>query len=134
MVFKAGASGNPSGRKPGIPDRRARLRDALEGSADELLQKAVAMAIDGDQAMLSLLINRVLPAVRPETAPVRVDLPNGSLAERAEAVVTAVASGALSASTASELLAGLGVVGRLTELDEITRRLEALEARSGGGQ
>jgi hypothetical protein len=87
-----------------------------------------------DQAMLGLLINRVLPAVRPETAPVRVDLPNGSLAERAEAVVAAVASGGLSASVASELLAGPGVVGRLRELDEITKRLTALQARSGGGQ
>ena len=55
-------------------------------------------------------------------------------AEQATALVNAAASGALSASTASELLAGLGVVGRLTELDEITKRLTALEVRSGGGQ
>ena len=78
MVFKAGQSGNPSGRKPGIPDRRARLRDALEGNADELLQKAVQMAMDGDQAMLSLLINRVMPATKPESAPMNVSLPEGT--------------------------------------------------------
>jgi len=56
------------------------------------------------------------------------------LEEQATALVNAAASGAMPASTASELLAGLGVVGRLTELGEITAQLQALEARSGGGQ
>jgi hypothetical protein len=132
MVFKAGVSGNPSGRKPGIPDRRARLRDALEGDADELLQKAVQMAKDGDTAMLSLLISRMLPAVRPESAPLKVDLPSGSLADQAGALVEAAASGEIPASTAGELLVGMGVVAKLRELDELTKRLDALERAAGG--
>ncbi len=134
MVFKAGTSGNPKGRPPGIQDRRSRLRDALAEQSDELLATAVAMAKNGDTTMLSFLINRILPASKPETAPTEIALPVGSLAEQATALVKAAASGAMSASTAGELLAGLGVVGRLTELDEFARRLAALEARSGGGQ
>ena len=107
---------------------------ALPEQGNELLATAVEMAKNGDTTMLSFLINRILPASKPETAPTEIALPAGSLTEQATAVVNAAASGALSASTAGELLAGLGVVGRLTELDEITKRLTALEARSGGGQ
>ncbi len=134
MVFKAGQSGNPSGRKPGIPDRRARLRDALEGKSDELLQKAVQMAMDGDQAMLSLLINRVMPATKPESAPMNVSLPEGTLSDKAGALVDAAANGEVPTSSAAELLSAMAIVAKLRELDELTKRLEALEARSGGGQ
>jgi hypothetical protein len=134
MPYKPGQSGNPKGRPPGIQDRRSRLRDALADQGDELLATAVEMAKGGDTTMLSFLINRILPASKPETAPTEIALPAGSLTEQATALVNAAASGAMSVSVASELLAGLGVVGRLTELDEIAKRLETLEARSGGGQ
>jgi hypothetical protein len=132
MTFKKGISGNPRGRPPGSADKRARLRAALEGRSDELLEQAVASAKAGDTAVLTFLLGRILPAPRPETAPVTVALPEGSLADRAEALVEAAADGSLPASVAGELLAGLGVVGRLKELGELTKRLEALEARSGG--
>jgi hypothetical protein len=131
-MFTKGMSGNPRGRPPGILDRRAKLKATLEDHAGDLLEQAVAQAKAGDSQAMTFLLGRLLPATRPESAPVSVTLPEGSLADRAEALVAAAADGSLPASVAGELLAGLGVVGRLRELDELTKRLEALEARSGG--
>jgi hypothetical protein len=64
-------NGNP-GRKPGSKNRSTVLTSALlEGEAEELLRKAVALALDGDVLMLKFLLGRLLPKERP----VRVDLP-----------------------------------------------------------
>lgn len=130
MKFKPGTSGNPAGRPKGIADARVRLRAALEPHADALLEVAVTAAKGGDTAMLAFLLSRALPATRPESAPVSIELPQGAgLTGQAEAIVTAAASGALPASTAGELLAGLATVAKLRETDALEARLAALEER-----
>lgn len=134
MKFQPGHSGNPRGRPPGVPDRRSQLRAQLESDSTELLEKAVEMAKAGDRTMLAFLIGRILPATKPESAAMRVNLPGGSLADQAGALVDAAANGEVPASATGELLAGMAVVAKLRELDELTKRLEALEARAGGGQ
>lgn len=129
-MFKPGQSGNPAGRPKGIVDSRHRLRAALEPHADGLLEQAIALAKGGDAGMLSFLLSRALPAVKPESAPVVVELPEGAgLTERAEAIVAAAAAGALPASVAAELLSGLGTIAKLRESDELEARIAALEER-----
>jgi len=133
MSFKPGQSGNPSGRPKGIIDSRHRLRAALDPHADELLARAVEMAKAGDVAVLTFLLGRAMPAPKPETAPIEVALPDGSLTQKAEALVAAAASGALPASTAAELLSGLATVAKLREVDELEARIAALETRTAQG-
>ena len=129
MSFRKGESGNPGGRPKGIVDSRHRLRTALEPHADALLAQAVEMAKAGDVAVLTFLLGRAMPAPKPETAPINVEIPDGTLTQKAEALVTAAASGVLPVSTAAELLGGLATVARLREVDELEARLTALEER-----
>lgn len=129
MTFANGRSGNPRGRPAGIFDSRHRLREALDTHADALLAQASEMAKAGDVAVLMFLLGRAMPAPKPETAPINVEIPDGTLTAKAEALVAAAASGALPASTAAELLGGLATVARLREVDELEARLAALEER-----
>lgn len=132
MSFSKGESGNPAGRPRGIVDSRHRLRAALDPHADELLAQAVELAKAGDVGVLTFLLNRVMPAPKPETAPINITIPDGTLAQRADAIVAAAASGALPASVAAELLSGLATVARLREVDELEARIAALEGLQRG--
>lgn len=60
--FVEGQSGNPSGRPKGIPDRRTIFREMIEPHREALVQKAIALALDGNEQMLRLLLDRLLPA------------------------------------------------------------------------
>jgi hypothetical protein len=61
---------------------------------------------------------------------IELDLPKGaSLTEQGEAIVQAVADGLIPPGQAGALLTGLGNVARLKEMDELTARIEALEAK-----
>ncbi len=131
MPYRPGQSGNPSGRPKGSIDGRVRLRKALEGEAPEILRVMVAKALAGDVSAASLLLNRLIPAVRAESAPVVVGLTGTSPAERAANLVDAVAAGQIPSSIGAELVAALANVARLREAEVLEARLTALEERMG---
>lgn len=62
MPFKPGESGNPKGRPKGIVDRRARYLEIIEQYGDKLVEKAIEKAFWGNEQMLKLLLDRILPA------------------------------------------------------------------------
>lgn len=52
LAFKTGQSGNPSGRPKGTKDKRSAFRSMVEPSCTQLIQKAIDMALGGNEAML----------------------------------------------------------------------------------
>lgn len=94
---------------------------------DAILEAVITAAKGGDLQAASLLLARVAPPLKPVQDPVRVALPDGTLTEKAAAILDRVAAGDLSPSDAKLLLDGLGQVARITEIDDLTRRVEALE-------
>ncbi|MDM8545171.1 DUF5681 domain-containing protein [Candidatus Venteria ishoeyi] len=126
MPFQKGQSGNPSGRPPGIQDKRAALRDLLDPHADELVKQAVKMALEGDTAALKLCLDRLIPPMK--TAPVNIPgLAVGSLAERGAAVLDALGGGEIEPAQGAVLLSALQSQARIVEVSEIIERLEVLE-------
>jgi hypothetical protein len=126
--WKKGESGNPKGRTQGSGEI-GRLRASIAAQVPEIIAKLTEQAKAGDSAAARLLLERVLPPVRPAEQPAPIELPtDGTLAEQGRAVLNAAGAGELAPSQAAQLLAGLGSLAKLIETDELAARVAALEA------
>ena len=124
--WKAGESGNPAGRKPGSGEV-AKMRAAMAKHVPALLAVLVERAMGGDIGAARLLLERTIAPLKASEETARLALPDGTLTEQGRAVVAAVAAGELSPGQGAALLASLGTLARLTEADEMERRIAALE-------
>lgn len=129
MAFKKGKSGNPTGKPIGAKSRLTKLREGLTKDLPGLLDKVKSAALAGDMTAAKMLLDRTLPPVRAESAPVHIpELAEGkTLSEKAQAIINAVANGVLAPSIASELLSALGAVCKIIETDDLENRIAALE-------
>lgn len=125
--FKPGQSGNPNGRPKGIKDRRTVFRELVEPHSDELVQKAIQMALDGDQQMLRLLLDRVLPAKPKDDLISNSFLVEGTMSDQARNIIKMLSDGQLALSEGIGLLKTMNQQIDLIEYDEIDRRLTVLE-------
>lgn len=130
--WRPGQSGNPAGRRRGS-GKVAALRASIEANVPAILEALTAQALAGDSGAAKLLLERVLAPLKTEELPVRVDLPeDADLADTGRAVLAQAAAGQLSPTQAGALLSGLGTLARVVEVDEILRRVEALEEKANG--
>ena len=128
--FKPGISANPNGRPKGTINKSTALLRGLEGDLPSLLDVTKQLALAGDTVALRLLLDRALPTRKASAA--LVEIPTladaVTLSDKAAAVLEAVASGELPPDLGAQLIAALGSVARITEVDDLTRRVNALEA------
>jgi len=125
MAFQKGTSGNPAGRPRGIVNQ-AKLRKAIANDLPDILSALVQKARDGDTAAAKLLLDRVLPSLKPQDEPVRLPL-GDDLAASGRAVLAAVGGAAVTPEQGAKLLQGLGALARVVETDELAKRIEKLE-------
>lgn len=129
-AWKPGQSGNPAGRRPGSGEV-AKLRAAIAGQLPEFIEKLTQAALSGDVSAARLLLERVIPPMRAAEEAAELTMPGGTLTERGSALLAAMAAGDLAPSQGAAVLAALGTLAKLKETDELTRRIEALEAWGG---
>ena len=124
--WKPGESGNPAGRKPGTGEV-AKIRAAIGERVPELLDKLMAQALEGDTSAARLLLERAVAPLKAAEQPQALTLPDGTLTEQGRAVLASVASGELAPGQGAALLGAIGTLARVTELDELSARITALE-------
>ena len=124
--FRKGVSGNPLGRpKQGSTI----LRESLKEHGAAVAQTVVEQALAGDMAACKMILDRLVPPLKPTTQSVRIDLPSDAgIAGTAKAFVDAAATGRIPSDVAAQMVTALGAVAKIVEVDELTRRIEALEA------
>lgn len=129
MAFKPGQSGNPGGRPKGSVNKSTRLRLRFEKELPSVMKRVVAAALSGDMAAAKLVLDRTLPPLRPESAPVRIPGVQGaSLSDRAGAVLVAIAEGGLPPDTGAMILSAMANAVNVIEVADFARRLALLEA------
>jgi hypothetical protein len=124
VTFKKGQSGNPNGRKPGSVNYAA-LRKQIR--TKEILAVVETAALGGDMTAARLLLERSLPALRPVDTPVTLPAGDG-LADTGRATIEAMAASRVTPVEAGHIMAAVSGLARIVEMDELVRRIEALEA------
>ena len=127
--WKPGQTGNPKGRPPGQSET-GKLRAAIGKQVTPIIKRLIELAKGGDVQAARLLLERVLPPVKPTEQPVSIDLAGLTLIEQGQAVIAAAGAGQLAPSQAAQMLSGLASVARLHEEGSLTERIAALEARN----
>jgi hypothetical protein len=90
-------------------------------------------AMEGDIGAARLLLERTIAPLKASEQAAPLALPDGTLTDQGRAVLAAVAAGELAPGQGAALLASLSTLAKLTEADELERRIGALEARTGPG-
>ena len=129
--WKPGQSGNPAGRPPGVGEV-SKLRAAIGERMPELLAAMMSKALEGDVGAARLLLERAIAPLKGIEQAVTLQLPNdGTLTAKAAAVLSAAAAGDLGPGQAAQLIAALGTLAKIHEVDELAARIAALEAQRG---
>ena len=127
--WKPGVSGNPKGKTPGSGELQ-KLRATLAADVPGILAGLVTAAKGGDVQAARLILERILPPVKAIEQAVKLQLPNdGTLTAKASAVLSAAAAGELAPGQAAQLIAALGTLAKISEVDELAARITALEVK-----
>ena len=115
------------GRPPGrgqVAELRAKL---IDGHLPKIIEKLVELALAGDVSAAKALLDRAIPAMKAQAAPVSLPVPAGTLTEKALALLTAALDGSLPPDIASELITALSRIVSIEQATELKARLDALE-------
>ena len=107
----------------------AELREKLAQDVDAVIGIVRELALAGDPQAIRILLDRVLPSLRPVELPTPMDLPKGNLAHQAHAVVQAVADGDIAPSQAAQIITALGGVAKIIEATDLLDRITKLEEK-----
>lgn len=131
--FAPGESGNPAGRPRGSSNRAtAFAQGLLDGDAEAIISKAVALAKEGEPVALRLCVERIIP--RRERS-LSIDMRRieraADLVQAVGDVIAAAAGGALTLPEAREFLALLESQRKALETEDLAVRIDALELAVG---
>lgn len=130
--FVKGQSGNPQGKPKGLLNHKTRLMMLLGDSEDELYTKALELALEGNEQMLKLLLDRLLPA-KPKDNPLDSlgSLPEG-LSASGRKVLKLMSKGSITPSEGNSVMQGILSQAQLIETDELIERITNLENKTHG--
>ncbi len=123
-------SPNPKGRPPGITDKKAKLAQRMLADADGIVGVMVEKAMEGDTSAASLVLSRVLPALRGQTEKVQFAFDaEAPVTEQMEAVLTAIADGTVAADVGRQIIDAIGALSNARAVEELEHRIVVLEAK-----
>jgi len=120
--FAPGCSGNPGGRS-GLTQA---LREQLAEGSQAVGKKVMAAAKKGDMQACRLILERLVPPIKPTAEPVQFELDDTDLPSAAKSILRAIAAGDLPPDQGRHLIEGLSAVARVIEVAELEKAVEEL--------
>jgi hypothetical protein len=127
--YKPGQSGNPNGR-PKDKTPATQLRKSIAGDMQDIIDKLVELAKDGDVQAAKVLLDRVCPTLKPQAMPVNVPL-GDTLPDTGGNIIVATLTGQIPPDIGAALITALSNQGKLVELQELAERLSRIEKTLG---
>lgn len=121
-TFARGSSGNPGGRSGQTQEIRAKLAEGAEA----VTKKVLAAAKKGDMQACRLILERLVPPVKPAAEPVQFELDDSDLPSAAKSILRAIAAGNLPPDQGRHLIEGLSAVAKVIEVAELEKAVEEL--------
>ena len=132
--FLKGQSGNPAGKPPGARNRATIVAEQLfDNASGEVSKEALAQALNGNSAVLRLIVTRLIGPRRHRESGFAMPLLQSAadVAPAIAAIAAAAAEGAISTAEASEMSQVVERYTRALAADEIETRLRRLESAYG---
>ncbi|MCU1750078.1 MULTISPECIES: DUF5681 domain-containing protein [unclassified Pseudomonas] len=128
--WKPGQSGNPGGRSGETQAIRAKLAKGATAVTTKVLEAAKG----GDMQACRLILERLVPPIKPTSEPVQFELDDTDLPSAARSILRAVAAGQIAPDQGKSLIEGLGAVARVIEVAELQKAVEELREQMEGMQ
>jgi hypothetical protein len=121
------------GRKRGSKNKATLLATSLAGGrGEEILRKAIEMAMGGNVPMMKFLLDRILPKERPIRLELpRLDYPHDSVDAMAE-IVNAVSSGLISPREGADVAQLVSAFTRAIDVTETQSEIDLLKSKLDG--
>jgi hypothetical protein len=132
LKFQPGQSGNPNGRPKGTGHRQQLFNTLVEPYVIALFDIAIKLALGGNENMLRLFLERLLPA-RPSDDAVAIDLDmqdltkTESLVHIGKTILQGVAHSEITPEQAKVLMVTVDAQSRQIVTHELAQRVEAIE-------
>ena len=99
--------------------------------AEDLIQRVVDLAKDGDMAALKLCLDRLCAPLRPTDRHISIEGFDSctGLSDKGDLILANVAEGKVTPSEASNLMNAISRQARIVEIDELEQRVAELEAK-----
>lgn len=124
-------SPNPAGRPPGIRERKAKVMENLLDNVNGILDKMVEAALAGDAAAAAVVVNRVIPTLRPQSEKVEFVLNADELiSKQIEQVLSAVAKGEVAPDVGKRIVEMVQALGNVRAVEELEQRIIKLEGKA----
>ena len=122
-------SPNPSGRPPGLSPQSKLVQKMLE-NADGILDAIIAKAMEGDSSSASLILARIVPALKSQAQTVQFDFDHTAPAsDQAASILSAIASGAVSPDVGRQILEAVNALSQIKAVEQLEARMTAFEEK-----
>ena len=126
-----GPSPNPSGRPPGLPDKRLLATQSMLEEMRGIVAVLIGKALEGDTNAASIVLAKTLPSIKAQAEKVQFSFSaDAPISEQVAQVLDAVAAGAVAPDVGRLIIDSIARLGDVRMQEDLAARIEALEAAS----